>query len=277
MDNNNLKICNLCGVANEPDYNFCKSCGSPLNQNTAPIGNAPVFNNQINGVATAEVHDYVGKNSDGFIPKFFRFAAGVKASWNWPAFVLGIFGINFVWFFYRKMYKIGVWLLVASLLITTITSFTLSTLFEKMEPITIEYIDDLIAVEESNLSISEKEYAMIELEAQLTNDVEAMLAQLETISKYKVLSILSELATWASLVLFIIIPIFADHLYYKKVFRDINKLNLQGNGNPYAVAAAGGTNTTAAVLIGIAASIASVIMMITPVITFVVNMVSIFI
>ena len=63
----------------------------------------------IDGVATADIAAFVGSKQEYFIPKFAQHAGrGSFASWNWPVFLFGfLLKVPFVWFFYRKMYKVG--------------------------------------------------------------------------------------------------------------------------------------------------------------------------
>ena len=139
MDNN--IICHECGTENEPQYVYCKNCGTLLktetnkqsqNQNnynytagnttyqyqqSGKNGYNTTYNQNvavesIEGVPTEDMVAFVGKKSYNIIPKFSKMElAGSKASWCWPAAVLGfLFGPlgAAIWFFYRKMYKAAV-------------------------------------------------------------------------------------------------------------------------------------------------------------------------
>lgn len=139
MDNN--IICHGCGTENEPQYVYCKNCGTLLktetnkqsqNQNnynytagnttyqyqqSGKNGYNTTYNQNvavesIEGVPTEDMVAFVGKKSYNIIPKFSKMElAGSKASWCWPAAVLGfLFGPlgAAIWFFYRKMYKAAV-------------------------------------------------------------------------------------------------------------------------------------------------------------------------
>lgn len=140
MDNN--VICHECGTENEPQYVYCKNCGTllktetnkqPQNQNNYNYNyaadnttyqyqqsgkngynttyNQNVVVESIEGVPTEDMVTFVGKKSHNIIPKFSKMElTGSKASWCWPAAILGyLFGPlgAAIWFFYRKMYKIA--------------------------------------------------------------------------------------------------------------------------------------------------------------------------
>lgn len=132
------KTCYLCGTRNEPDYRFCKNCGAALGapdgapQNAAP-GTPPPYATPawqtpdgtqadvFDGVGANEMQAYVGKNANRFLPVFTRMKqTGRRASWCWPVFVLGFFfgliGQSF-WFFYRKMYRVGLILAAVGVLL----------------------------------------------------------------------------------------------------------------------------------------------------------------
>ncbi len=132
MDN---RICPECGTVNEPQYTYCKNCGTPLergkgaegtygystgNQNFGcPPYGAPGSDN-IDGVPTGDLMCFVGNNSYKIIDKWsvMQFTRR-RTSWCWPAFLLswffGIAGAGY-WFIYRRMYKLGAIILAISLL-----------------------------------------------------------------------------------------------------------------------------------------------------------------
>ena len=126
------KICRECGTVNEPEYFYCKNCGTALSQNTntvkenaentnfsntekpfynsnfshqsnfgvpqepqnVPTGNPYFVLDSIEGVPMEEISIYVGKNAQKICPKFEKMElTKSKSSWCWPAAILGfIFG-----------------------------------------------------------------------------------------------------------------------------------------------------------------------------------------
>lgn len=124
------KICPFCKTVNEDEYVYCKNCGNPLesrentqdanvnyttfrsfeNENTLPV---------IDGVPTEDIAAFVGVKAPVFLRKFVKSEiVGSKTDWNWPVAVLSFFmgpcGAA-LWFLYRKMYKIGLLLLILGL------------------------------------------------------------------------------------------------------------------------------------------------------------------
>lgn len=149
--------CHECGTENEPQYEYCKNCGTPLkNQEDKKSSDKSGYNQNYNydytgqyaknskqnfyntysiggvvesidGVPTDDVIAYVGKKSYNIIPKFSKMELiGSKASWCWPVAVLSyLFGPlgAAIWFFYRKMYKIAFILVAIGLAVGVALSF----------------------------------------------------------------------------------------------------------------------------------------------------------
>ena len=137
-------ICSSCGTENEPQYKYCKNCGSEISvaekapqtqfaSNTdwsskdkqQPFPNGIITDN-ISGIPSDEVAVFVGKKGYSILPKFSKMEmTGSKISWCWPAAILGyLFGPigAAYWFFYRKMYKPAVLLSVIGAIITLVTT-----------------------------------------------------------------------------------------------------------------------------------------------------------
>lgn len=133
-------ICPNCGLNCAPTDNFCPNCNTPLHP--ADNNNRPVVENAFDASGNPEVDNmfgaiYENDNIDGIpakdficitrqnFPYFLRvfkiFSQRAKAKvFNWSAFFF-----NYFYFFYRKMYKLGAFLL-AFYLISNIPSFILS-------------------------------------------------------------------------------------------------------------------------------------------------------
>ncbi|TCL43547.1 RING finger protein [Harryflintia acetispora] len=119
--------CPKCGTVNPSDGIFCQICGSRLGEGSGPHAQNPTQNpdpitlnpfttpyggvspdEEIDGVSVRDIALYVGENSHYFIPKFKSFSGGGRHStWNWPAFLFRGY-----YFLYRKMYGLGVALLL---------------------------------------------------------------------------------------------------------------------------------------------------------------------
>lgn len=220
----NFRHCPECNTANEPEYSFCKNCGAPLPKENAkkdnpygyadpyggsPYGNgygavppvnpySPFYAEEIDGIPTEDLVRFVGKNSDKIVGKWSHMAVThSKISWCWPVailtFLFGIAGAAF-WFLYRRMYKIGIILLAASLLLTGVQSFLLVT------PMQDVFNTVLSAATEYGDEITESQAA--ELVEQMAED-----ADLASVS---VMSNLFSLIKWAGLIL---LSMFALPLY----------------------------------------------------------------
>lgn len=142
-------ICDVCGTENEPHYEYCKNCGKKLlwQENKESVSqfvdtqsdtsNTPVFaydsrpqENQdfkfsqsaieIDGVKTEDLAAYIGPNNERIIKKFCEMElSGSKTNWCWSAALWALFGPigAAVWFIYRKMYKLGIIILVLGVVI----------------------------------------------------------------------------------------------------------------------------------------------------------------
>lgn len=113
--------CPSCGLKNPQDHMFCAGCGTRLGApesgfhaasqayTTAFGGVSP--NETIAGVSARDLALYVGSSSQYFLPRFREIDRGAAVSINFPAI------LNFVYFFYRKMYKPAFILLALYLLL----------------------------------------------------------------------------------------------------------------------------------------------------------------
>ena len=120
------KICVQCNTENEADFRFCKRCGAvlPIVEEKANINAEVVFENNtsasfdgdtIDGVSAEHLRAYVGKNNRRIMDSFYNMSIyNKKTSFCAPVLILGLLsgflGMS-IWFFYRKMNKIGFLLL----------------------------------------------------------------------------------------------------------------------------------------------------------------------
>lgn len=86
------------------------------------------------GVSTEDVAISTSKGYLTYLKKFFLAKTG-KKTFNWAAFIFGAF-----WFIYRKMYKLGAYLLVVTLLLSSIPMFI---------PQSAKYLDDYYTAREN--------------------------------------------------------------------------------------------------------------------------------
>mgnify|MGYP001090271951 CR=1 FL=1 len=145
--------CSRCGAQNQSSGSFCVKCGNALVHSSKPSGE-PHFtvsgmnqNGQRSSFAGDSNYQFgfqgteniyfpgtqsnnndvalcIGKNSEYYIPKFNEMKAGNKKnSWNWCSFLFAPY-----WFIYRKMYGIGIGVLVVAFILSLIPSYLLSIL-----------------------------------------------------------------------------------------------------------------------------------------------------
>lgn len=250
-------ICNKCGSENNEEYSFCVVCGEPLVKPepkqpepcSASVGNdtyGEQFSSQrcdgsIGNMPIAAAVDFVGTNSNYYIPKFKKFdASSSSSSWNWPVALFSfLLGMPFIWFFYRKMYKLGSIILAAYSLLFIVDIVCglqiVSTFFEFIKPFVLQSLQS---------QTGELSY---ELEQQLSNGI------LSFGSQMAIPSAISNITTFVSLGLNVYLSIAANGLYMKHMLKTFNNAAIKNpNGvSPYLLRSLGGTSTGAAVGIAI--------------------------
>ena len=88
---------------------------------------------EIGGVLTNNIGNFVGSNGMAYISKFKKMERGSKLSFNFGAFFFSPY-----WFFYRKLYKAGIVLMTVSLSLSIIATpylYEIMDLVEKYEPL----------------------------------------------------------------------------------------------------------------------------------------------
>lgn len=121
------KKCSYCGKVNSDDALHCNQCGVPLGTNaaaTAFFGGTPYIagtnipaDEKIGENTAGDLAIYVRASAGRYIKKFKKFANGKKFSFNFAAFFFSP-----GWFFYRKLYKAGIFFLVAFVTTAILTS-----------------------------------------------------------------------------------------------------------------------------------------------------------
>ncbi len=141
-------ICPRCGEKNPSDFVFCSRCGAPIssgftgkqNNGDRPQFTAPPFgafvvaqdpNEDIGGVSAWKLSATVRENQHRFLSQFkFMTKQNRKTSFNIPAFLFGPY-----YFLYRKMYGLGVALLIVTAILdipSLIMNFTNEALSEAL-------------------------------------------------------------------------------------------------------------------------------------------------
>ncbi len=128
------KICFQCKEKNDPSFSYCKRCGAPLpvveektdlSAEVVSENNTSHFEEDtIDGVNAEHVRAFVGKNNTRIMDSFYNMSIyNKKTSFCAPVLILGLlmgfFGMS-IWFFYRKMNKIGFLLLSIPLIFSCV-------------------------------------------------------------------------------------------------------------------------------------------------------------
>ena len=88
---------------------------------------------EIEGVMTNNICNFIGNNAMSYIAKFKKMQRGKKASFNFSAFFFGPY-----WFFYRKLYKAGIVVMTALLAMSILVTpylYQLMDVYENFLPI----------------------------------------------------------------------------------------------------------------------------------------------
>ena len=211
-DQNGNIICPNCGLFCHEEDQFCPNCRFPLHQ--APRVDRPVVENpfegeevsdtgfadmfeaiyaddELDGIPAKDFIFIVRQNYIYFLRVFKIFSQRAKAKiFNWSSFLFG-----FLYFFYRKMYKIGS-ILLGIYLLTNIPSLILS----------FHMLRQTIA---DPMLVTSLQYDFTGLEG---------------------LQILSQLLTYARLGLAVFVGFTANHFYYKHCRQKIEKLRGLSSG-----------------------------------------------
>ncbi len=142
--------CPFCGAQNYANELYCAVCHEPIHQNASADAGEPLQDEEqrekmysdfriyggldpkssIGEISVEEYSAYLNNKSGSYIRRFVSLEAYKKVlSWNWPAFWLtavSMFSsivLGPVWFFYRKMNKIGAIFLSVLLVFGVATAF----------------------------------------------------------------------------------------------------------------------------------------------------------
>ena len=194
-----MVTCYFCYEEYPRDYKNCPHCGH-LNATGMggagfdPLGGVPADFKLDGDVTTKEAAKFVMSSSNRYMPKFAKFKAGGKISWNWAAFLLPE-----GWALHRKMYKSGI---LAILMIVAAGIL--------MIPFSEEY-NTIISAFSGQGQLTAETYS-------------GMLSNLVTISSGA--KILSAVAVGVEVATRLFFALFGDYLYYKHTvatLRDIKE------------------------------------------------------
>ena len=272
--------CPRCGAFNYENDAFCMKCRAPL-KNSAEKGNTPwnaagengsadgtgtfyndprrmIYDNQrfyggldpnvmIDGIPVCEYSDYIGGTSPG---KMIRRFAGMerydrKVSFNFAAFVFGP-----IWLFYRKMYRYGVMILVLFTLCTSISGVLVTT------PAAVSMYKNML---EAMKEVYSGEITLEEYYEKVNEDVVNTTEETDSVSRMR--AIAGEIMHYISRIIWLSCGFIGDRLYRKKIKADVEEarktcVNMEDYRR--TLFEKGGTSAAGAV-IGVAASLAAVL------------------
>lgn len=123
----NTEKCPTCGRPYDGDEKFCPNCRTPRGMKMPEgfvfdtFGGVDEEKSE-DGVTARQVRAFTAANTQRYVPKYFALSKEHKVSWNWIAFL-----IPEGWFFYRRMYKIGI-IAIAVSLISVVLSLPLGNI-----------------------------------------------------------------------------------------------------------------------------------------------------
>ena len=207
---NSSKTCAFCGKENDSDALHCKYCGAPvginnpfINENPYLAGTGIAPDELLGGMKAGDVAAYTQASSKRYLPKFKKFAKGKKLSFNFAAFFFAPY-----WFFYRKMYKAGVFFIALFVTATLMLSGFSTELMKYSD----EYIDVMYGIDYETATDEELAVQADALEK----------ASAEFVAKAKKpLLIITAVDT----VLHLICALIADRLYYTKLLKDLKLID----------------------------------------------------
>lgn len=215
----NNKKCSFCGKINSDDALHCNQCGAPLGAAQGSFfGGMPYIagtdipaEEKIGENTAGDMAIYTRASAGRYVKKFKRFESGKKLSFNFAAFFFSP-----GWFFYRKLYKAGIFFLVAfvtvSILTSNHTALIDETLNKYAEPIEASYSEyyELYASKD----VTEEEVLA------KTDEVTSLVMQYfrETYKSYLIVY-------GTNLALCLLCALMADRLYYKKAVDDLKVIN----------------------------------------------------
>ena len=204
------KTCAFCGKENDPDALHCKYCGAPLgkenfyfNDNPYLVGTGVTPDELIGGMKAGDIALFTQTNTKKYLPRFRRFANGKKLSFNFAAFFFAPY-----WFFFRKLYKAGIFFIVLFAAASLMLSGFTNEIFSAYDP----YISLVNEFDYENAT--KEEVAAFEAEIMEMSD------EIFEKTKKPMLIILG-----VDALTHLLCALIADKLYYKKMKEDIKLID----------------------------------------------------
>lgn len=204
--------------------------------------------NYINGLPVESVKEYMGCSSDKLYRKFVKHSSGDSA-WNWPVFFFALLGVPFVWFFYRRMYKVGAVILAVWFALTAgCALFNYLTLNQVQDP-AVSCLDTSLDLVEKDLRFAAGVSKQGSNNRTVINELNKLAETVFTDPLFYVFAGASALFSISQIVFVFIISNKANRLYFKAMTADIRRLHAEG-ASLSDIRAAGATNVTAATVSG---------------------------
>lgn len=267
-------ICPNCKTENDSEFTFCKNCGSNLvaPHQTPPQNNYNDFSNEqvdsqqtIDGVTIENINEFVGKKNYSFVTKFQKMSMlGKKAGWNWAVFLFGFFlNIPFVWFFHRKMKKIGAIILAISLAFSICNIAIFYSNFKEISDLSYKYFeshqDQLIdysnKIYENNiLNESNEKIYLYDNPFQNKSEMEEFLKQNNldaVVIKISIMQIILYILGLVHLIYIVLISIYANYWYKNHCIKTIKDTEFKKINKQSVIQEKGGTANALAITSGI--------------------------
>ena len=259
----NVKYCHNCGAQNVEEAAFCKLCGTDILElpkaeptsfpnclttpddtatNQAPCKTVPALKSTITDAPSPEEASlYMGDDSESLLKKYNRYL-NRQSVFNWPVFFFSLLGVPFVWFFYRKLYKVGAIVLAVCFVLSCSSALLKYLTYDSASESIVAFAENSVdAVEDGYRDISNPKRdksindkinrEWIKTTNKLLNDPDFMTCL-----------VLIAVLSFIEIAFALILPIFANKIYFAKMKSDIKT---HKTATPY-----GGKNVTLATTCG---------------------------
>ncbi len=266
--------CPFCGAQNYANELYCSVCHEPIHRNASADAGEPLQdeqqrekmfadfqnfggldpNSDIDTISVKEYAAYLGKKPGSYIRRFMNMHTFSRVvSWNAPAFLLcavAVFSsivLGPVWFFYRKLNKIGVAFLAVLLVlgIGTAVVYTLDPAYIEYTEATKELYFDSLA--QAQAGVGDVAQIMEELQVNLMHLSETFVENSAKLTNYWAFAV----SAVQSYVFPVVAGIFANYFYFKKSKAEILSIREKHGQSPdylQRLSRKGGTSVGGAVL-----------------------------
>lgn len=231
-----VRMCGRCGATNPQESIFCQVCGHPLSlhQSSAPGEGGPAQwsfpgvqmqidtismaygglspEEEIGGESVRDLARYIGSGSAYYLPRFR--ILGEHARSVIPNLSAMVF--SFLYYFYRKMYKVAVFLLV----LYVVSSIPTYLAAWESYPLTLQYLGFLPNAEVNQAAIDH-------------------------------LSRLGMVTQTIYFIIGVVVSVCANRFYFNRAIADVHAIRVKNEGRDYGelLASAGGSNRGAVVAV----------------------------